>query len=664
MQPPFTAFPLDAVMIAHSSLGATLTAVLWRRPLRPWPATVILLAAIWLAVSIPIEPDVLRGMGVLVMPDHAIKALKLTSMLACVAMLVARPRWIFLVAVVFKYGLNRACDTVVDSNAELAGLHLMAFGVLIGLHYLAAPRAALATWASSPAALSGTTKERSFVRQDVVIFALVTALASIVCVYVVLQFCNSGDEWADTYQAQLFAHFKAYTTPPPCPTLFQNYWVFFYQGRAFVQYTPGWPLVMAPFQRLGIVWLASPVMLGATSVACARLARRAVSGLGETLAVERRTVAAAGFIAAALSTLGASMLLTAGSRYPHVMICACFAWAVEGLVMMSPPRGAPLRPRAQWLWGSVVGTATSLMISARPGDGATLGFGIFLFFLYALLQLRIGWRAVLATALTFALFMGLTLVILRLQLGEWFKTGYSIADLYWAFAKLKMSMPKPNEWKYGAPFGFGSYCWWPCAPALGAAGLVVALRGRGRSSALMLGCGAISLTVFCVAIEFGRGNNPGYGPRFHLPLVVSMAVGGAVLLAPLWSRARAAGRSALVVGGPAAVAVVALLGGTLRIVPLIYPEAHSEVYKRSAPLRAIARDQVHHAVVTVGWNGETQFDPLDLTQNLPLVDDPDVLILLPRHGPEEDVCWKNLYGDRYIYKAVGIDESTLIPIDK
>jgi hypothetical protein len=311
----------------------------------------------------------------------------------------------------------------------------------------------------------------------------------------------------------------------------------------------------------------------------------------------------------------------------------------------------------------VLGTSASLMLSARVGDGATLGLGIALYFAYALLRRRIGWRAFVATAASFALVAGLTLVILRLQLGVWFKTGYSLAEGIWGkWATASFSMPKPNEWKYGAPIGYGSYLWWPSAPAIGAAGLILALRGRGRGSALVLGCGALVLTALCVAIEFGRGTSPGYGPRYALPLVVPMAVGGGVLLAPLFARARRAVRDrAFTAAGPATLAVVAMVTGALRIAPLVYPAAHGEVSSHSAALRAIEREHVHHAVVTVTW-GDLSFDPLDLTQNLPLVPDPDVVILIQRKNGE-DQCGREVYKDRYFYRAVGLDDAKLVPYD-
>ena len=42
-----------------------------------------------------------------------------------------------------------------------------------------------------------------------------------------------------------------------------------------------------------------------------------------------------------------------------------------------------------------------------------------------------------------------------------------------------VSLPKPEEYKFGITLATGAYCWWPCSPALGLAGLAT-LRGRAQ----------------------------------------------------------------------------------------------------------------------------------------------------------------------------------------
>src|ERR1019366_6627971 len=79
--------------------------------------------------------------------------------------------------------------------------------------------------------------------------------------------------------------------------------------------------------------------------------------------------------------------------------------------------------------------------------------------------------------------------ILRLQLGKWFTTGYSLNAVLHPWNIVKYSKPLPNQWKYGLPLATASYCWWPCSMSLCLAGLAM-LRGRalGLVTAFVFGC--------------------------------------------------------------------------------------------------------------------------------------------------------------------------------
>ena len=253
-----------------------------------------------------------------------------------------------------------------------------------------------------------------------------------------------------------------------------------------------------------------------------------------------------------------------------------------------------------------------------------------------------------------ALLGGLTLVILRLQLGRWFQTGYSLAETFYPWAKVAWSLPKPNEYKWGFPLAAGSYCWWPCSPAVGLAGLA-ALKGRARRLAFVFFLSAVSLVLLCTLTEFGRGFDFGYGPRYELPLLVPMAVGTGVVLADLWTRARAhaVGTSALALGGPAALALAAVVVGVVRIAPYLYPFTYADVHTHNRLKDAIdASTDLHNAVV-FGGVGLNTTDPLDLTENLPLdlYPNQDVLIAIDR-GPEETRCVQEKYRGRKFYRAI------------
>jgi len=346
--------------------------------------------------------------------------------------------------------------------------------------------------------------------------------------------------------------------------------------------------------------------------------------------------------------LGAATLMNAGSRYCHVFVAATFAWMVEAVCAATTP---DLRGRAQLGWGLVLGSATSLCLCTRPSDGGVLGCGVFLYFAYALARGRIRWRTLTGTTVAFALVCGLTLIILKAQLGVWFKTGYDIADQYWAWAKPTFNIPARDAWKFGIPLATAAYCFFPASPAIAATGLLMA----GRRVGFMLGLATALHLTFYSALTFGRYRDFGYGPRFHLPLVVTMAVGVGVALAPLARGLASRWRSDApgVPSGPATLAAAAFVAGVLRIAPHMYPHAHELLHERSALFRALERDAPKHAVVFVNSA------PLLRVQNDPLDPDPPVILL----GDADPQCTRALYRDRKFYRAIGSDEVTLVPLD-
>jgi hypothetical protein len=274
---------------------------------------------------------------------------------------------------------------------------------------------------------------------------------------------------------------------------------------------------------------------------------------------------------------------------------------------------------------------------------------------------RIAWRPLVSTLVAFAGWTVFVLVILRLQLGVWFKTGYNITEVFHPWARLDFKPAQPFEIKHVFPIATGAYMWWPAAPALGIAGLL-ATRRAGRAIAVMLGAGACILFYLYFKSTFAHQPATGYGPRLHLPLVVAMAVGGGVILAPAWVAAmrHVSARSALVTGGPAVVAAAAMVIGVVRIAPLVYPSVHQEMMKKTAPLRAIHAAHLKNAVVTIK-RGEVTFDPMDLVQNTPTVQDPDVLILHDVGG-DMMACAKDRFKDRQWWHVQGMNEAEILKL--
>jgi hypothetical protein len=537
-----------------------------------------------------------------------------------------------------------------ESSYDLVNLQLVACGVVYGLARLRARVRASGT--SSP--------PLAFPTDDVAIFLVGFAAAALVSHWAFGGFIFNGDEVAMSYQADVYGHLRAYAPVPPCPNMFENYWVFRHEGRVFSQYTPGWPMFMAPFQRLGVIWLAGPTMGGIVAVGAARLSRRLAWGLGETPETTNAIARIAGPIGAVAVLLGPSALLNAGSRFSHTMVCACFAWAVEAACVITD---RDVSNRRAWGYGLVLGSATALGLATRPADGGFIGIGIFVYFVWALLRRRVGWRALAGTTLAFLLFAGLTLIVLRLQVGEWFKTGYSITASVRSEGKFYMSAPLPHELRIHIPLAVGSYVWWPAALALGLAAHVQAIGGREPRVSLMLMTSAVALLAFYTFVPFGRWSYDGLGPRYELPVVVMAAPGTAALLAPLLARAIAALRGFELPSlrlrwvFPAALAAVAVVGGTLVLAPFVHPLARDENVRATAPLRAAAKLGLKNAIVILE-PGKLPADWWNLAQNAPFAVNPDVLFLARRSDADEACARKEFPGRRW-YRA-GFTE-TLTP---
>jgi hypothetical protein len=629
--------------IASQCVAATLTAALIVRPLRSKPATLLFVSGVWIAALFP-PTLALRDLLSLHPPPSSLLALQTSASLVTLAMVLNGKRWLSVLAVLGQWVLVYLASYLRDADYELAQAHLIWYGALAGLH--------LAASAEGPGEYPSL-RRRAFAIQDAVIFCCTVGLAFYVTERIFQRVTFNGDEIANTFQANVYSHLRAYAPIPPCPAMFENYWVFRYQGRAFSQYPPGWPLFMAPFDRLGVVYLAGPTMAGIVAVGVARLSRRVASGLSPAGAVASRIVAIAGPLGAISAMLGPSMLLNGASRFSHPMVAACFAWAVESAAVITEPGISRRRAIA---YGSLLGAATSLGLATRPGDGGTLGVGVFLYFVYAFYRRRVSWHGVLATAVAFLCIGGLAAVILRLQLGVWFATAYSIAGSIHPEAEVKLSWPQPHEFKYVVPLAWGSYTWWPASAALGAAGLVRALRGRERRVAFMLVASGLAFVTFYLFPEFNRVSDDGLGPRYHLPMVVPMAVGGAGLLAPVFAslygtlRERPFLRSPAVMAAvPVILVTVAMTYGTYRIAPHVYPLAKLDYDIAAVHIRTAREKKLKRAIVILEQN-RVPAGVWNLTQNLPFDHKPDVLFLSKRSSADE-ACAKKHFPGRKWYRA-------------
>ncbi len=656
MTSPYTTQPLEAYMAAQTSAGLVLGAVVWSR-VRPWLAAMILLVAVALAVVAPVAGDFMAGIGLTVDADPLPDLLKLAAGVAVLAAIAGGRVVPVLTAALGEVALWRLTDYLTASERELSALHLAFFGLLAGV-LLRTQRAPLQAAPSSAADGRG-----AYWVDDAAAFVLGTGAGALVCRLVLHGWTNSGDEWANTFQAALFAKLRAYGAVPHCAEAFRAFWVYQHMGRSFAQYTPGWPLFMAPFVAARAVWLAGPASLGLLAAGVGRLARRAASGASPgDPAPSPAHVRAAGWFAVAAILLSASMLINGGSRYPHVFVATTYVWAVESLMRIAD--GEPRAPgrRDRVAWGAVLGASVGLLVAARPGDGCTLAVGLFLYFVYALARRRPPWRAVAAAAAVFAVVGGVSLVVLRLQLGRWFATGYSLLAETYPWMDPKWSLPQPNEYKWAIPLATGAYCWWPCSPAVGLAG-IASLRGRAQRIGFVFFFSYVPFLALYTLLSFGRGFDLGYGPRYTLPTVVPMAIGTGVALARVWvvARARWIEAPAIRAGGPAAVALTAIGLGVVRIAPLVYPVTYADVQLHNRLHEALAPLRLRNAVVFAGA-GLNNTDPADLPENLPLelYPDQDVLIAVDR-GPEVTRCVREQFPNRSFFRALPGPRVQIVP---
>jgi hypothetical protein len=633
MHSPYTQDPVEAVMAAQSAVGLTLTALLWNKPLRPLLATLFLLAGAWLPVFVPIYATLFTGVGLHVPPDYVRTVFHATVFLAVAAAGFSGRPSLIATSVAVGAALWWTTDYLVDMELELAAAHLAYVGLLVGVHYRAEERPVRPQVSSEP--------RLRFLADDLGLFALATVLAAIVATVVLGRYTDSGDEWAPTYQAALFAHLKPYGNVPACGEAFRTFWVFHWEGRVFEQYPPGWAYFMVPFVAVGAPWLAGPFSLGVAVAGVARLTRRAAAGFAVN-PPSTHEVRAAGLLGGLAMTLGSTVLINGASRFTHVFVVALFAWCAEALFLIAD-RALPRRE--QWFWGAVFGLCLALLPATRPADGATLGIGLGLYFAYALVLARFGWRSIASAAAAFSFVAGLSLLIMRLQVGKWFVPGYALNAVLNPWVTVSFSLPRPNEFKWGFPIATGSYCWWPLSPALGFAGLA-ALRGRANRIAFVSFFSIVPYLAFYTMLEMGRGSELGYGPRYVFPCVAPMAIGTGVMLAKLL------GSGPLRARGPATLAFAAAIVGVIRIAPLAYPFTYADVHVHNRLHDAIARANIHNAIV-FGLGGLNNTDPLDLPEDLPLdlYPNQDVLIALER-TPELVRCVKEHFPQRKFYRAV------------
>jgi hypothetical protein len=647
---PYTLDFADSYMAAQWGASLLLTAALffWRFSNA---ARAILLLGIWLSAVALLIPQSLGYLSFKPGPLAFREVLMMTSALGVLAAIVSQRVVVAIVGMLGIYPLWWLTGTLKGSDAELASLHLAWLGLLTGL-MAATPRPRL----QEPPHIEA---EESYVLHDTLAFVCATLIAALMCAFVHHKREGSADEWGYTFQAAVFAKGHIYSQAPRCDTYLENFYVYEVAGRMFSQYTPGWPMFIVPFVWIRQVWLSGPFSLGVLAWGMARLGRSVARSFGKRDAPpSAREVRTAGTWAAVMASIGTTLIVNGASRYPHVYTLALYAWTLEALIQV----GTPGLPRnKQILWGLVLGTASVHMVATRPADGAFMGIGVALVFVWFLVRRQVGWRAFAVGTATFAFWSAVMLVILRLQIGKWFTTGYKLNEVFHTWNVVKFSKPELSQWKYGLPLATGAYAWWPASMPLGLAGLTQ-MRGKARAITFAMVVSCIPYIVFQEYLDLGqRGIDWGYGPRYLMILMVPMMLGSAVILAPLTRAALSRGdseRSPLVRGGPLALVLLAVISVWIRVVPLEWATTAEHTHKHSALNRAIDAAGLKNAIVLAAY-GTTEASDLDLTTNYPidLYPDQDAVIAIDRQQPTEAMeCLRHAFPGRRIYHASGRDE--------
>ena len=639
MSSPYVSDPGGAFAIAQAALGATCGAVALVH-VKPRLAGLFFALAVGCATLDSVAAPWLLLHGFHHVPLHAGERLWVASLLMGFGALLTRRVLVMVTALVLGIALRFASKYFTDFDFELTSLHAMAVAGVLALTVARSPQV---NAYRQKASLFAT----SYLADDMFSFVLPTCVAIVVSVLVHRRLTMSGDEWAYTFQAAVFAKGRAYGQVPDCYASLRAYWVFAHEGRLFAQYTPGWPYFMAPFVLLRMPWMAGPFALGLLALGAAHCSRRAVRGYGRT------AIRVAGHAGALSATLGAGLMLNAGSRFPHVFVAALFVWGLLALLRVADGD--------RTVWPLALGCIVAWLPATRPSDGLALCVGLAGYYLIALFSGRVTFRQVLLTAFSFAGVACLTLVILRLQIGVWFRTGYWLSESLYGYRMGAMSVPKPHQFKWGMPLGAGAYNWWPAAPAIGVMGLVW-MRKSARAMRWILITSGLSLVAFYTMIEAGRGSDRGFGPRYVLPVIVPMALGGGVFFGRLTEFLRRASTrwpSSVALG----LAVTSALVGTCLLARRIYPEGRADVMLNNHLPLALHASDLHRAVVVAGY-GVNFTDLMDLPENYPLdlYPNPDRVIATDR-GPLELKCLRDRFPTYKFYRAVPSEPVTFAPID-
>ena len=219
---------------------------------------------------------------------------------------------------------------------------------------------ALLMLATRPLTLQALARTRWTVMVTLVAAALVTA--SLLTRFLILHSFMTDDEFVYAFQAQTYLAGRVWNPAPPLGDVLTPHFVGLAAGKWFGMYPPGWPMVLALFEALGLPAEAAIVVLIVAAVA---LLAALVRGKGDAaLAI----LAVAAFAAAPFT------IFNGGALYSH-FACAVFIL----LAALATDRALASR---SLLWAVIGGAALGMVGVSRNlsaiAVGAPIGIALLL----------------------------------------------------------------------------------------------------------------------------------------------------------------------------------------------------------------------------------------------------------------------------------------------
>jgi 4-amino-4-deoxy-L-arabinose transferase-like glycosyltransferase len=409
---------------------------------------------------------------------------------------------------------------------------------------------------------------------------------------------STQDTVGDLFQANTFALGRLWAPVPTHYWFFGQYSVLSLYGHWFAKYPPGWPMALAVGVVLHVPWLVNPVVSG--------IGILTVYLIGKELFGRK-----VGLLAEALA-LSSPFVLFIGSGFYAEPITWTFVGLYAYLLLVwrrrtrdGPAGWSALNPSH----GPILmcaGLALGMAAMSRPLDALALGAPFLL--LMGRRPLNLIWLA-LGAAVPTALYVTYSILVAN----SWIPNGHSLADNWdrpgfgqgvggpagTYFSNFTPQVALSNIATSLENFHLSSFGW-PYFIAI-AIVLLPFVLGRPRRGDMLLALAGLSL-VFAYWFYWGTAVIQSSFPRYWyalVPLASLLAARGFQELyrLPLLSLVRMKYRCAAAAVAPAALLSMLLSFNLTVYTPSLAAAIHSWNDQNAAPINAVARAHLHHAIV-------------------------------------------------------------------